>query len=160
MNFKHHISFIKGITWRMVATTDTITLSYIYTGHIGNSLKIGFIEIFTKIFLFYLHERLWLKIKWGTKIRSIVSEENKPCLDDTTRNELELQEEKYRSFIKGVSWRIFGTIDTIIIATFITGDYSKALQIGATEFITKIILYYFHERTWMYFIDKSSTSKH
>lgn len=160
MNFKHHISFIKGITWRIVATTDTVLLSYIYTGHIGNSLKIGFIEVFTKIFLFYLHERIWLRIKWGTNIREIVNLENRPCIDNETRNLLEVQEEHYRSFIKGVSWRFFGTLDTIIIATFITGDYAQALKIGATELVTKIVLYYFHERAWMRFTGNSATSKH
>lgn len=74
---KHSISFFKGVSWRVVATCDTIFLSYIYTGSIGNSLKIGFIEVFTKIFLFYLHERVWLKIKWGTKIKSHLDEKYK-----------------------------------------------------------------------------------
>ncbi|MFN8282290.1 MAG: DUF2061 domain-containing protein [Chitinophagales bacterium] len=149
MKQNHFISFGKGVSWRVVATCDTIFLSYIYTGSIGNSLKIGFIEVFTKIILFYIHERVWLNIKWGTKIRELVNEENKPCLDEQTRETLQVQEEHYRSLIKGVSWRFFGTLDTIIIATFITGDYSKALKIGATELITKVILYYFHERLWM-----------
>ncbi|HRB69656.1 MAG TPA: DUF2061 domain-containing protein [Chitinophagales bacterium] len=117
MDLKHHISFLKGITWRVVATADTILLSFIYTGHIGNSLKIGFIEVFTKIILFYFHERIWIRIKWGTNIREIVNLENRPCIDDETRNLLEIQEEHYRSFIKGVSWRFFGTLDTIIIAS-------------------------------------------
>ncbi|MBP6661127.1 MAG: DUF2061 domain-containing protein, partial [Chitinophagales bacterium] len=52
MNQKHSISLFKGISWRIVATCDTILLSYIYTGSIGNSLKIGFVEVFTKIILF------------------------------------------------------------------------------------------------------------
>lgn len=151
MKQNHAISFFKGVSWRIVATGDTILLSYIYTGSIGSSLKIGFIEVFTKIILFYFHERVWLRIKWGTKIKQLVNEENKPCLDAETRETLQVQEEHYRSVIKGVSWRFFGTLDTIIIATFITGDYSKALKIGATELVTKVILYYFHERIWMYF---------
>lgn len=154
MSIKHHISFLKGVSWRAIATMDTILLAYIYTGHIGNSLKIGFVEVFTKIFLFYLHERVWLRIKWGTKIKTLISSENKPCLDDATRETLQVQEEHYRSIIKGISWRFFGTLDTIIIATFITGDYSKALKIGATELVTKVILYYFHERIWMRFTHK------
>lgn len=154
MNIKHHISFLKGVSWRVVATLDTILLSFIYTGSIGDALRIGFIEVFTKIFLFYLHERVWLRVKWGTKISQLVNEENKPCLDTDTRNQLKVQEEHYRSLIKGISWRFFGTMDTIIIATFITGDYSQALKIGATELITKIILYYFHERLWMRFTKK------
>lgn len=147
---KHSISFFKGVSWRVVATCDTIFLSYIYTGSIGNSLKIGFIEVFTKIFLFYLHERVWLKIKWATKIKSHLDENINSAIDEKTKNIMLTEEEHYRSVVKGVSWRFFGTLDTIIIATFVTGDYSKALQIGATELITKIALYYFHERIWMY----------
>jgi len=149
MKQNHLISFGKGVSWRVVATCDTIFLSYIYTGSIGNSLKIGFIEVFTKIFLFYIHERVWLNIKWGTKIKSILEENKNTSLDESAKEIMLTEEEHYRSVIKGVSWRFFGTLDTIIIATFITGDYSKALKIGATELVTKVILYYFHERLWM-----------
>ena len=53
-----------------------------------------------------------------------------------------------KSFIKSVSWRIVGTLDTIIISYFITGRVSVALSIGSVEVITKTILYYFHERLW------------
>jgi uncharacterized membrane protein len=149
MKQNHLISFGKGVSWRVVATCDTILLSYIYTGSIGNSLKIGFIEVFTKIFLFYIHERVWLNIKWGTKIKSILEENKNTSLDESSKEIMLTEEEHYRSAMKGVSWRFFGTLDTIIIATFITGDYSKALKIGATELVTKVILYYFHERLWM-----------
>jgi len=53
-----------------------------------------------------------------------------------------------RSLVKGVSWRFFGTIDTIILALIFTGSLQKALSIGFIEFITKILLYYLHERAW------------
>lgn len=154
MTQKHSVSFIKGVSWRFIATCDTILLSYIYTGSIGNSLKIGFIEVFTKIILFYLHERVWLKIKWGTKIKTIIESNKSNLLDENTKEIMLTEEEHYRSAIKGVSWRFFGTLDTIIIATFITGDYSKALKIGATELVTKVILFYYHERFWMYITRK------
>ena len=149
MKQQHIISFGKGISWRIVATCDTILLSYIYTGSIGNSLKIGFVEVFTKIILFYIHERVWLNIKWGTKIKAILQENENNNIDVITKEKMLTEEEHYRSLIKGISWRFFGTLDTIIIATFITGDYSKALKIGATELVTKVILFYFHERLWM-----------
>ena len=58
------------------------------------------------------------------------------------------QESHLRSFVKGVSWRLTGTIDTITIATFVTHDFSTALKIGAVEVFTKIALYYGHERVW------------
>ncbi len=53
-----------------------------------------------------------------------------------------------KSFMKSVSWRIVGTIDTMIISYFITGRISLAISIGSVEVITKTILYYFHERLW------------
>jgi uncharacterized membrane protein len=53
-----------------------------------------------------------------------------------------------KSAIKAVSWRIVGTIDTMIISYFITGKVTVALSIGSVEVFTKMILYYFHERLW------------
>jgi uncharacterized membrane protein len=53
-----------------------------------------------------------------------------------------------KSIIKSVSWRIVGTIDTMIISYFITGKMTIAVSIGSVEVITKTILYYFHERLW------------
>ena len=53
-----------------------------------------------------------------------------------------------KSLIKSVSWRIVGTIDTMIISYFITGKVAIAVSIGSVEVITKTILYYFHERLW------------
>jgi uncharacterized membrane protein len=53
-----------------------------------------------------------------------------------------------KSLIKSISWRIVGTIDTMIISYFITGKVTIALSIGSIEVFTKTILYYFHERIW------------
>ncbi|NMC38486.1 MAG: DUF2061 domain-containing protein [Bacteroidales bacterium] len=53
-----------------------------------------------------------------------------------------------KSFMKSVSWRIVGTIDTMVISYLITGKVSLALSIGSIEVLTKTILYYFHERIW------------
>ncbi|HEY5345508.1 MAG TPA: DUF2061 domain-containing protein [Verrucomicrobiae bacterium] len=59
-----------------------------------------------------------------------------------------MADKHYRSLIKGVSWRITGSIDTLIISFFITGKLKLALGIMSVEFFTKIALYYFHERVW------------
>ena len=59
----HLRSVLKGITWRIVATSTTITIAYIITGEIGDALTIGAIEFIGKIFIYYLHERAWYK--WG-----------------------------------------------------------------------------------------------
>lgn len=53
-----------------------------------------------------------------------------------------------KSLIKSVSWRVVGTLDTIIISYIITGRVTIALSIGSVEVLTKTILYYFHERLW------------
>lgn len=53
-----------------------------------------------------------------------------------------------KSAIKAVTWRIVGTIDTMIISYIITGKLTVALSIGSIEVFTKMILYYFHERLW------------
>lgn len=55
-----------------------------------------------------------------------------------------------KSFLKSVSWRIVGTIDTMIISYFVTGKVTMAVSIGSVEVITKTILYYFHERAWIH----------
>ncbi|HLS12528.1 MAG TPA: DUF2061 domain-containing protein [Flavobacteriaceae bacterium] len=53
-----------------------------------------------------------------------------------------------RSFIKALSWRFIGTLDTIVISWVITGKMILAFSIGAFELMTKTVLYYFHERIW------------
>ena len=59
-----------------------------------------------------------------------------------------MHEKPYRSVVKAISWRTVGTIDTIIVSYFITGNLVMAASIGSIEVITKIGLYYFHERAW------------
>lgn len=59
-----------------------------------------------------------------------------------------MAEKAYRSVVKTVSWRTVGTLDTIIISYFITGNLAMAASIGSIELVTKMILYYFHERAW------------
>ena len=59
-----------------------------------------------------------------------------------------MAEKAYRSVVKTVSWRTVGTLDTIIISYFITGNLAMAASIGSIELVTKMVLYYFHERAW------------
>ena len=54
-----------------------------------------------------------------------------------------------RSFAKALSWRMTGTIDTIVISLVITGSIKLAATIGLTEVVTKSVLYYLHERAWL-----------
>ena len=53
-----------------------------------------------------------------------------------------------RSFIKAVSWRVTGSIDTFVISLLVTGKFGLAGTIASVEVLTKIALYYFHERAW------------
>ena len=53
-----------------------------------------------------------------------------------------------RHVAKTITWRLLGTIDTMIIGWFITGNPITGLKIGGVEVITKLFLYYFHERLW------------
>lgn len=59
-----------------------------------------------------------------------------------------MHEKPYRSVVKAVSWRTVGTLDTIIVSYFITGNLIMAASIGTIEVVTKMALYYFHERAW------------
>ena len=59
-----------------------------------------------------------------------------------------VSEKPIRSIAKSISWRIVGTLDTVIISWLVTGNLSVAFSIGFIEMITKMILYFFHERAW------------
>src|SRR5690606_32917619 len=90
--------------------------------------KIGLAEILTKTFLYYLHERAWFglnrrKIRW-------------------------LMNSRRRHLIKTFTWRGFGTADTFLLAWIISGSPLVGMKVGAAELITKMILYYLHERAW------------
>ena len=56
-----------------------------------------------------------------------------------------------RHILKTITWRIIGTIDAMIISWIITGNWKWGLAIGGVEVVTKMILYYIHERVWYKF---------
>jgi uncharacterized membrane protein len=56
-----------------------------------------------------------------------------------------------RHIAKTISWRIIGTLDTIILSGIITGSWTTGLTIGGVEVITKMVLYFLHERVWYKF---------
>ena len=58
-------SIAKTFLWRGVATTDTIIISRVITGSWTEGLAIGIIEVFTKMLLYYFHERAWSASDWG-----------------------------------------------------------------------------------------------
>ena len=58
---------------------------------------------------------------------------------------------KKRHIVKTITWRIVGTLDTFLLSWLITGSIKIGVAIGGIEIITKMILYYFHERAWYRF---------
>lgn len=117
---KRHLA--KTITWRIIGTLDTMLLSWFISNDIAVGLTIGFFELVTKMVLYYVHERLWFK--------STIKSSNK------------------RHILKTFSWRGIGTLDTIVLGWLITGNPLTGLKIGGAEVVTKMLLYYGHEKTW------------
>jgi len=134
---KRHIA--KTITWRIVGTIDTIILSWAITGNPYTGLKIGMVEVITKLLLYYFHERLWYKI-------------------NLSKNGINRDSRK-RHIAKTFTWRGIGTLDTVILSWIITGNPLTGFKIGFAELLTKMLLYYLHERVW-YKLDYGLQKRH
>jgi len=135
---KRHLA--KTMTWRIVGTIDTMIIGWLVSGDPLIGLSIGGTEVITKMILYFLHERVWFKYgyrkdKKGKNIQSVK-----------------------RHIAKTVTWRVIGTIDTMLLAWLISGNPIIGLKVGGVEVITKMILYYLHERVWHKFkfgVDKT-----
>lgn len=57
-------------------------------------------------------------------------------------------EGRHRSLVKAISWRVAGSIDTLLLSFLVTGSLVFASSIAGIETITKVVLYYLHERAW------------
>lgn len=55
-------SLLKTFSWRLIGTLDTVFISYLIIGDTAMAFSIGFVELFSKMVLYYLHERLWSKV--------------------------------------------------------------------------------------------------
>ncbi|MDF4204726.1 DUF2061 domain-containing protein [Maribacter sp. SA7] len=66
----------------------------------------------------------------------------------TTYQDDKTSEKPIRSIAKAFSWRVIGTVDTLVISYLLTGKFSVAASIASIDFVTKMILYFFHERFW------------
>lgn len=124
--YKRHIA--KAVTWRIVGTVDTILLAWIISGDSLTGFKIGIAEVVTKMILYYLHERVWFSMR--------------------IKNLQGRYSSRKRHLAKTFSWRVIGTLDTMLLAWVISGNPLTGIKIGAAEVITKMVLYYLHERTW------------
>lgn len=65
MREKPYRSIVKAISWRAVGTIDTILIAWLVVGKLEFAVTIGGVELFTKMALYYLHERTWNKIRFG-----------------------------------------------------------------------------------------------
>lgn len=59
-----------------------------------------------------------------------------------------VSEKPVRSIAKALSWRVVGTLDTLVVSYLLTGKITLAASIASVDFLTKLILYFFHERIW------------
>jgi uncharacterized membrane protein len=59
----------KTISWRIVGTIDTMVLSFFVTGNLRMALTLGGLEVFSKMVLYFIHERIWYKVNFGVKSR-------------------------------------------------------------------------------------------
>ena len=143
---KRHVA--KAITWRIVGSVDTWLIGYILIRFFGAEAidveeseinqkaalvasYIAILELITKTILYYFHERVWSSIRW-------------------------IKKQQVRHIIKTISWRLVGAIDTILLVFIvyyfikgsIEGSAKLALSMFSIEIVTKMVLYYFHERIW------------
>lgn len=131
---KRHIA--KSLTWRFIGTIDTLVFTWLITGDLTEGLSISGITTFTKLLWYYMHERLWF---------------NSSIIDSNKRH-----------IIKTFSWRGIGTLDTILLGWLITGNPITGLKIGGIETLTKMLLYFGHEKLWYkinYGIDRRNRAK-
>lgn len=128
-------SLVKGISWRCFATLDTILLALIFTGSVAAALSIGVLEIGTKTLWYYAHERAWLRVA--------------PDPDSPLAAYFG-HAAPVRAIVKAATWRFLGALDTFVLALIVTGHLGVSGAIGGTELVTKIGLYYLHERLWLH----------
>jgi uncharacterized membrane protein len=62
---KHYRSIVKAISWRATGSIDTMVITYLITGKWKFALAVSGVELFTKIGLYYVHERVWEKLNFG-----------------------------------------------------------------------------------------------
>ncbi|MGY8988961.1 MAG: DUF2061 domain-containing protein, partial [Flavobacteriales bacterium] len=128
------------ITWRIVGSLDTWLISWFLIYYFGEKPEqateaasyITGLELITKTIFYYFHERIWYGLNWIT------------------------DNQKLRHIIKTISWRLVGAVDTILLVFIVyyflfdstEGASEVVLSMFSIELVTKIVLYYLHERIW------------
>ena len=114
----------KTISWRIIASAITIAIIYGLSGNIVAAVSIVGVEFFTKMLLYWAHEKGWAL-------------SNKPPKGS-----------KLRSLIKTATWRVVASIDTLVLVLVVTKEPVWAGSAALIESIAKTIAYYLHERAW------------
>ena len=138
----------KAVSWRIVGTIDTLILSFIIIKYLGPFLGlhesgtdadrletasyIAITEVATKMVIYFLHERIWARVRWDVGVDDLGARREGPK----------------RSATKTATWRVLASLDTFLLALIFTGNVGTAISIGGFEVITKLALYYVHERAW------------
>lgn len=117
---KRHIA--KSLSWRLIGSLDTLVFAWLVTGSFSEGLNVSLLTTFTKLIWYYIHEQLWFK--------SSMEDSNK------------------RHIVKTFSWRLVGTVDTILFGWLLTGNPFLGLKIGLFETVSKMLLYFGHEKLW------------
>lgn len=141
----HMRHLAKAVSWRVVGSIDTMILSFLLITFLGPLVgletdrhtaakaagTIAITEVVTKMVLYYLHEHGWEKLRWGIETKG------------------HRRTESYRrTTSKTFSWRVLASLDTMLLAWFFTGNVATAVSIGGAEVLTKLALYFVHERVW------------
>ncbi len=121
----------KTLTWRATASLITIAIIYTLTQKIIIAFTVAGIEYFTKIFLYWAHEKVW-------------SFSNKPRKGS-----------QQRTLIKTVTWRIVASLDTLFIVMVLTKEPTWASSAAIIESGVKTLGYYIHDRIWDYFLPEN-----
>lgn len=57
----------KGLSWRIFATMTTVVIVYIFFGRLDLAIAAGILETIFKVLLYYVHDKVWQRIRWGKK---------------------------------------------------------------------------------------------
>lgn len=130
-------SLIKALTYRIMCSTTTLVITFLIAGTSETAISVTLMDVVLKLFLFYFHERLWIRLDhryWPGPTASNWRS------SDTYR----------RTVIKAFTYRVLCTSTTLIVVLFVTGQASTALTIAGVDTVIKLFEYVAHERLWIW----------
>lgn len=131
---KFSIGLAKTISWRVVASTITFVLVYIFSdGQAVLSGTLVAVEIITKMILYYLHDWSWFQLQGRWQNIKV-------------------------SAIKTVTWRLIATATTTILSLVFIGEIDTSIKIGGGDLVVKMLFYFGHERIWVYILQRIDDS--